>query len=88
MDTALNIDVASLDAPHRRALEDVLGHALATHQRLVINVIEWVDPPTATARPAQSLDDWTSVYAGLTDDEIEAIDQITHTRAELTRNEW
>jgi hypothetical protein len=38
------------------------------------------------ARPAQSVDDWTKVYEALSDAEIEAIDRIAKTRADLTRN--
>ncbi|MDP1798583.1 MAG: hypothetical protein Q8K78_13910 [Planctomycetaceae bacterium] len=86
METALNIDVATLDLPHRKALEEVIGHALAAHQRLVISVIELTPLPVDTSRPAQSLDDWTKVYDGLSEDEVEAIDQIAKTRANLTRD--
>ncbi|MBX3452680.1 MAG: hypothetical protein KF777_24305 [Planctomycetaceae bacterium] len=84
METALNIDVAALDAPHRRALEEIVGQELATHQRLIISVIE-IGPTPATAQPAQSLDDWTTVYDGLAEEEIEAIDEIAKTRADLSR---
>ncbi|HLN26616.1 MAG TPA: hypothetical protein VK395_02660 [Gemmataceae bacterium] len=82
----MNIDVATLDAPHRRALEDVIGRQLAANQRLVISVMEVAVPRTADARPAQKLDDWTHVYDGLSDEEIEAVDEIAKTRANLTRN--
>jgi hypothetical protein len=64
METERTIDVAALDAPHRRALDEVVGCELAAHQRLVISVIE-VAPPAGSARPAQTLEDWTSVYEGL-----------------------
>ena len=43
-------------------------------------------PQTATPQPVQTLDDWTHVYDGLRDDEIEPIDKIAKTRANLTRN--
>jgi hypothetical protein len=80
-------DVTALDEAHRRALEDVLGRELRANQRLVINVLE-LDVPagTGTERPAQSLADWTRVYEGLSDNQIERIDQIANTRADLTRN--
>jgi hypothetical protein len=86
METDLKIDVAALDDPHRRALEEVIGRQLAANQRLIISVTEAEVTPVADRRPAQSLDDWTSVYDGLSDDEIEAIDKIAKTRANLTRN--
>ncbi len=87
MESSLNIGVTQLDAPHRQALEEVLGQELAAHQRLVIIVIELVEPPVATARPAQSLEDWTTVYDGLNDEEIEAINVIARNRANLTRSQ-
>ena len=88
MDSALNIDVAALDASHRRALEEVIGQELAASQRLVISVVDFTAPTDSTAstpRPAQTLDEWTSIYDGLSDEEIEAIDKIAKTRANLTR---
>lgn len=85
MESDLKIDVATLDAPHRRALEEVIGHQLAANQRLIISVTE-VEMPAADSRPAQTLDDWTKVYEGLSEQEIEEIDQIAKTRANLTRH--
>jgi len=86
METDLKIDVAALDAPHRRALEEVIGRQLAANQRLLISVIEVEAPPPAVPRPVQTLEDWTTVYEGLNDQDIEEIDQIAKTRANLTRN--
>jgi hypothetical protein len=81
METCLNIDVASLDPPHRRALEEVLGRQLAANERLTISITELTIPS-----PPQTLEDWTHVYEGLTDEEIEEIDKIAKTRADLTRD--
>jgi hypothetical protein len=86
MENGLKIDVATLDASHRRALEEVIGRELATNQQLMISVIEATTSLSGTMRPAQSLDDWTRVYEGLGDEQIEAIDEIAKTRANLTRN--
>jgi len=86
METDLKIDVAALDGSHRRALEEVIGCELASNQRLIISVIEVVMPEDSAARPAQTLDDWTSVYDGLSEGEIEEVDQIAKTRANLTRH--
>jgi hypothetical protein len=86
METNHIIDVTSLDALHRRALEDVIGVQLQANQRLVIGVTDAVSPaPAKTARRMQTLDDWRAVYAGLTDAEIEEIDRIVNTRSDLTR---
>ena len=82
----LKIDVATLDAPHRRALEDVIGHELAMSQQLIISVVDVAAPKSATSQPAQSLEDWTGVYEGLNDEQIEAVDKVAKSRANLTRN--
>lgn len=86
METSLNIDGATLDAPHSRTLEEVIGRQLTANQRLIISVIEVTIPQTSTAKPMQTLEDWTHVYNGLGDDEIADIDKIAKTRANLTRN--
>ena len=83
MDIERKIDVATLDLPHRRAFEEVIGHELGAHQQLVISVHEVA--PVNDDRPAQTLDDWTGVYNGLTDSEIDAVDAAVKTRANLTR---
>ena len=86
MATELKIDVAGLDPPHRRALEEVIGRQLTVNQRLFISVTELEVPASGAAPPAQSLADWTGVYEGLSDEEIEQIDAIAKTRANLTRD--
>ena len=84
MSTGRQIDVGALDASLRRALEEVIGHELAVDQRLMITVTNPKAPATQP-RPAQSLDDWIGVYDGLSDEEVEEIDKIIKTRANLTR---
>jgi hypothetical protein len=85
MEGTLKIDVAALDDVHRRALEEVIGRHLSANQQLIIRVTE---PPVQSdkARTAQSLDDWTKIYEGLSDAEIESIDSNAKKRAKLTRN--
>jgi ABC-type cobalamin transport system ATPase subunit len=65
METDMKIDVATLDAPQRRALEEVIGRELAPSQRLIISVIDVAAPAGSTPTPAQTLEDWTGVYDGL-----------------------
>ena len=87
METSREIDVTTLDDQHRRALEDVIGTQLHRNQRLIISVTEVdVTAPEAPVRRTQSISDWTSVYEGLTEQEIEDIDRAVKTRANLTRN--
>jgi hypothetical protein len=81
METSREIDVTALDAAHRRALEDVIGIRLEQNQRLVISVTVPVSP-----RSSQSMADWTGVYDGLPEDQVEAIDRDLKTRANLTRS--
>jgi hypothetical protein len=84
METRHEIDVTNLDSAHRRAFEDVIGQQLRLNQRLVINVTE-TEARKAKDPRAQSLADWTHVYEGLTNEQIEAIDHNVKTRANLTR---
>jgi hypothetical protein len=86
MEKELKIDVTALDAPHRRALEEVLGQPLKANQRLLISVTDTQAPEPETAPPPQTLEDWTRVYDPLSEEEIEEIDAIAKTRAHLTRN--
>ena len=86
METDLKIDVAKLDGPHRRALEEVIGRGLQSDQRLAISVVDSAFPRTQDLRPAQTLEDWTSVFEGLSDQEIAEIDAISNARPNLTRH--
>jgi hypothetical protein len=81
METSREIDVIALDAAHRRAFEDVIGIRLEQNQRLVISVTV-----PALPRSSQSLADWTGIYDGLTEDQVEVIDRDLKTRADLTRS--
>jgi len=81
-------DVTALDETHRRALEDVIGHQLQANQRLIISVTEIQIPVSAEApgeRRAQTVDDWARVYEGLSEEEVDAIDRIAKSRANLSR---
>ena len=75
LDQLLNIvpEFPALLRSHRHALEEVIGCELASQQRLIISVIEVKMPVTDDAQPPQTPDDWTSVYDGLSDCEIDQI---------------
>ena len=85
MENKRKIDVATLDFPHRRAHEEVIGQELQSNQQVLISVIN-LQTAVHDDRPAQTLDDWTGIYEGLSDDEIEAVDATIKTRADLTRD--
>lgn len=79
-------DVTALDETHRRALEDVIGQQLQANQRLIISVTEIdlsAEPHGGGQR--QSVDDWARVYEGLSDEQVQQIDRIANSRANLSR---
>lgn len=82
-------NVRDINQVDRHVLEHVVGQALRDNQRLIIQIAE-VDLaheiPAADAQPPQTLADWTKVYGGLSDEQIEAVDKTIKTRANLTRN--
>lgn len=70
-------------------MEDVLGRELQANQRLIISVTEvgeCATSKTATELPRQTIEDWQKVYQGLNSEQIDAIDRIVKTRANLTRH--
>ncbi len=84
MDSSVKIDVASLDPAHRQAMEDVLGLQLQTNQRLIIQVAT-VDLTGASDQQANVMDLVTHFYDGVDAEEVEEIDTLIKTRANLTR---
>lgn len=75
--------------PHERSAAELLpGHRLRGNERLILQVVEEpaMQPPTPDSRPAQTLKDWTHIYEGLSEEEIDAIDTIAKTRTILTRD--
>jgi hypothetical protein len=87
MATNVTFDVASLDAAHRRAIEELIGSQLHADQQVTIGV-GGAGPPRAGAARGDppAIEDWQSLYDGLSEAEIEQIDKIINTRANLTRD--
>lgn len=75
MSTDLHIDVSRLADPQRRALEEMIGQELSSHQRLVISVVDANPPPTRPAMAAE-LPDYCNVYDGLSDEEIAELESL------------
>ena len=69
MKSDFNIDVATLDGPQRRAFEELIGQTLSNRQRLNIRIEQSCAPDLV-----QTLEQWLSIYDGLSEKEIEAID--------------
>lgn len=79
--------VGDLNQSDRATLERVVGHALSERQRLLIEVTG-LDAPTSPeiADGLSDLPDWTDVYRGLSDAEIDELDAAVRERADLTRS--
>jgi hypothetical protein len=82
-------NVRDIDQLDRHVLEHVVGQALRDNQRLIIQIAEFdlarETPPTNAEQP-QTLADWTTVYEGLSDEQVEAVDETIKTRANLMRD--
>ena len=82
-------NVSDIDVRDRHALEHVVGRALRDDQRLIIRLAEIeipVEPVVVAPRLGEALDDWTRFYDGLSNREVDEIDEIVKTRANLTRH--
>ena len=79
--------VGELQDNERSAAELLVGHSLRGNERLILQVLELdvVQPPEQGSQPVESLPAWCNVYEGLTDEEVEKIDQ-SITRCNLTRS--
>ncbi|HEV3142782.1 MAG TPA: hypothetical protein VGZ47_02740 [Gemmataceae bacterium] len=79
-------NVAEIDDADRRALEHLIGKHLAEHQQVIISVtnlnLAKADQPAA---PSEEVPEWWKVYEGLSDEEIDRLDQAIRQRANLTR---
>ena len=82
-------NVKDIDSTDRQALERLLGYSLRENQQLIIKVVNLGNQDAAKNEtpPAddQTLPDWCNVYEGLSDDEIEQLEQTILTRADLSR---
>lgn len=81
----LTIDVEDLSPEQRRVLEEITGRHLAGVRQVTIEI------PAATSasagkKPAQTLEEWTSILDGLTGDKLDAFNHLLASRPNLTRN--
>lgn len=83
--------VGDIDSTDREALEHLLGLQLRENQQIMIRVVS-LDVPNAGADSAPTspstgarLPDWCRVYDGLSDAEVEAVEEVVLDRANLTR---
>jgi hypothetical protein len=80
--------VRDIDPADRQVLEGLVGQRLRDDQHVVIGVLNPAAAPTREspnkAEPAE-VPSWWNVYEGLSDVEIERLDQAIRQRANLTR---
>ena len=81
-------NVCDISLPDKLALEHVIGQQLAENQQVIIQICSLdlrTEPATTEKESSQGLPDWCNVYAGLTDEQVEAVEQTVLQRANLTR---
>ncbi len=84
-------NVTEIDPADRSALEHVLGQPLRDGQQVVVRVVtpEVNAVPCAddhhAAMDEDTLPEWCNVYEGLSDAEVDAIERVILTRANLRR---
>ena len=81
-------NVADIDADDRRVLEHVIGKRLAENQQLIISVVSPDVPGSDISCHANTgaVPEWWNIYEGLSDQEIDRLDQAIRQRANLTRH--
>jgi hypothetical protein len=85
MDT-ITRDVRDLPEPERSSLERLVGHQLRDTQRIILQVIN-VTPPKSTvgAQDSAEVPSWWRIYDGLSDADVDRLDEAVGQRADLTR---
>ena len=82
--------VRDLDHIDRSALERIVGHELTESEQVVVTVVNFVNragQDDAVGKPASDdVPDWWKIYDGLSDQEIDELDQAIRQRADLTRD--
>jgi hypothetical protein len=80
-------NVADIDTADRRALEHLIGKHLAEHQQVIINIVnlDRGNPRQPAAPMPQRIPAWWNIYEGLSEQEVERLDQAIRQRANLTR---
>ena len=82
-------NVRDLDHADRFALERVVGHQLTETQQVIVNVVDSDDATAARSQVHLTGDDvpaWWRIYEGLSDEQVDELDQAIKQRADLTRD--
>jgi hypothetical protein len=82
-------NIRDLDVTDRAALERVVGHELSETQQVIVNVVNAELPAENPAETVHQgipdVPDWWRIYDGLSDDEVDRLDEAVRQRANLTR---
>ena len=89
MDTIIR-NVQDIDTADRSALEHLLGQKLRERQQVVIQLVSLdVAAPVEgeeVSALVTALPEWCHVFEGLSDQELQELDQVILSRADLTRS--
>ena len=82
-------NVRDIDGADRQALEHVIGQRLRENQQIIVNVVN-IDVSPKPSEQGNSngepeIPEWWKVYEGLSDSEIDRLDEAVRQRANLTR---
>jgi hypothetical protein len=77
-------NVRDLDPSERSALERLAGRPLCDRQRFTLQIAD-DDSPGPAVGTADDVPSWWNVYEGLTDEEVDRLDEAVRRRADLTR---
>ena len=88
METVVH-DVGKLGDSERSAAEQLVGHPLFKNQQLVIQILnlERAAEEQEVGAETEQLPEWCNVYAGLSDEEIAALEGAISQRLDLTRSQ-
>ena len=80
-------NVADIDTADRRALEHLVGRHLSENQQVIISIVSpsLASHETPSAQTDLQIPEWWKIYEGLSDEEVERLDQAIRQRANLTR---
>lgn len=80
-------NVAEIDAADRLAIVHLIGMHLAEHQQVIISIVTInIASHDASQVPASNdVPAWWNVYEGLSDEDVDRLDQSVRRRADLTR---
>lgn len=80
-------DVGQMKSQERSAAELLVGHALREHERVIVHVlsVDAVETVADETQPTATLPDWCNVYKGMTDAEVDEVQQ-SITRCNVTRS--